>query len=664
MLDDGSRLFALRCLQSRPLVDAAALAVQTRYMPSTGAMFSFAQTPYLEAPTAALSDIAGTLGVVVKSPAQIGKSTMIENFLSWIVEYDRANTMVILDTQKSAEKMSRGRIRPFLRSRGIHNPANRASKGSDQSNSVVNIGLGAGANLFLCSAKSPSDLRSTPSKYCAFDEVDAWPSELKGEGDPLQNAIQRMMRFRGMYLITSTPTSFDGRVNQNFLIGTQETWGVFCGGCGAFMDVRYDDIDFSSSEPVYACKACGEVYTEEQIKRLRHGYSAPKNGAPLSDQYGRVLRSFEVFGTLCHHFYSWGYLKQLELSTLALGEASYQSFVNTRLAEVYRPRDELSVDAPDLMRLSSCGYGQDSIPLEVAFIVCGVDTHDTCLYCETCGFSADCKYMYGLDYSVLVGDPDGADVWAQFEDLFNREYTREDGTVMRPKFAFCDSGGHRTNAVYMHSYRNKRFLPIKGFVSGLKNAVDPLIGKQIKIKMNGGVKGRCTVQLVGVNAGKDALASAEILTLAGDKRLSYINGHGYDIDYFKGLLSEKRISGRWVAPRKGHTDNEPLDCRIYAMAAAKYYCEKYYLTGKDLEQDRGGMMARKKKHDMKPAGQEQASEESSETAVAISADEARIAVEKAEEAEEPHALADAGSLRDAYSKKAIREAIKKTFPHW
>lgn len=596
MFDDGERLYSLRCLQTRPMMNAADLAVSSRYMPSTSAMFSYDQTPYLYEPTAALSDIAGTMGVVVKSPAQVGKSTMIENFLSWIVEYDRANTMVILDTQKSAEKMSRGRIRPFLRTRGINNPGSSKLKDPDRSNSVVNIGLGSGANLLLCSAKSPSDLRSTPSKYCAFDEVDAWPYELKGEGDPLQNAIQRMMRFRGMYLMTSTPTLYDGRINQNYLLGTQETWGCVC-ECGSFLDVRFDDIDFSGSEPFYACKKCGCVYSEQDIKSLEHRFSDPKNSTPLDDQYGRILRSFEIFGTLCHHFYSWDYLKKMEIAALSLGEASYQSFRNTRLAEVYKPKDEITIQPPELMRLSMAGYTNDCLPGEVAFIVMGVDTHDSCLYCETCGFSADCKYMYGMDYSVLVGDPNEKEVWAAFEDLFNRTYTRCDGVIMRPVFAFCDSGGHRTNAVYMHSYRNRRFMPIKGYVSSGKNSVDPLIGKQQKYKLNGGIKGKCKVQLIGVNAGKDEIANSALLTIAGDKRLMYIKGCGYDIEYFSGLLSEKKINGKWIAPQKGHTNNEPLDCRVYALACARYYFDKYYSTGLDKEAQIVEMPKKKKRND-------------------------------------------------------------------
>lgn len=592
------RLFALQCLQMRPMCDAAQLAETTRFMPSTSSMFSFDQTPYLREPTANLADVATTCGVVVKSPAQVGKTTAIENFLSWIVEYDRANTMVILDTQKSAEKMSRNRLRPFLRTRGVNNPNNTSQKNPDKSNSVVNIGLGSGANLFLCSAKSPSDLRSTPCKYLCCDEVDAWPIELKGEGDPLQNAIQRMMRFRGMYLLTSTPTFFEGRIYQNYLLGTQQTWGVKC-NCGAFLDVRYDDIDFTTDPPTYHCKTCGAVFTERLIKSMHHCYSEPKNKAPLVDQYGRTLRSFEIFGTLCHQFYSWDYLKQLEIANLSLGEASFQSFRNTRLGEIYTPKDDISIDVLGLARVCADDYDHSSIPDDVEFIVMGIDTHDTCLYAETAGFSVDLKKIYGLRYDVLVGDPNEKDVWIALFELMKSEYKRKNGTMIQPRFAFCDSGGHRTNAVYMQSFRNRRFLPVKGYVSHQKNAPDPLIGRQQKLKMNAGIKGKCTVQFVGVNAGKDQLHQLEILTLAGDKRLFYPHPKhncGYDEEYFRGLLSEKKIGDKWIAPQKGHTNNEPLDCRVYAMACAEYYLKRYYLTGKDLE---AGDMAKKKNQEVK-----------------------------------------------------------------
>lgn len=593
MFYDDSRYYPIGILQQRPLMNAADLAVTTRYMPSTSTMFSYDQTPYLYDPTAALSDISGTCGVVIKSPAQVGKSTTIENFLAWIVEYDRANTMVILDTQKSAEKMSRNRIRPFLRTRGINNPDNTRGKDPDKSNSIVNIGLGSGANLFLCSAKSPSDLRSTPSKYCAFDEVDAWPDILQGEGDPLQNAIQRMMRFRGMYLLTSTPTDFEGRINQNFLLGTQQTWCAVC-LCGNLMDCRFDDIDYSGDIPTYHCRACGTVYSEAEIKALDHRYSEPKNDKPLIDQYGRTLKSYEVFGTLCHHFYTWDYLKQLEIAALQLGDASYQSFRNTRLGEIYKPSDEIDLEKNELMRRCiNRDLNPDCLPADIAGICLGVDTHDDCLYCFTAAFTLDAKKVYGLDYDILIGNPDESEVWQALREKMHTKYTLSDSRILMPSFACIDSGGHRTQAVYMHTFKEPRLMAIKGFVSNAKNKADPLVGDLKKYRFLGGVKGKCKVLQIGVNAGKDDLAAKCLAVCQGDDSLQYLPKKCFNAEYFQGLLSEKKIAGRWRA--KSHVRNEPLDAFVYALAAFCFWRDFYLLQNKDREASEGLKMAKKKK---------------------------------------------------------------------
>ena len=55
-----------------------------------------------------------------------------------------------------------------------------------------------------------------------------------------------------------------------------------------------------------------------------------------------------------------------------------------------------------------------------------------------------------------------------------------------------------------------------------------------------------------------------------------LNRTGYDIEYFRGLLSEKQVfktkrgqtSIEW---EKTYERNEPLDCRNYARAAYKYF---------------------------------------------------------------------------------------------
>ena len=391
---DESRLFPIGAFQLKPRVDVPTWACETRYMDSTSAMFSYDQTPFFFEPSHYMSDVAGTGCVILKTPAQVGKTESILNMFGWICEYDRANTMLVLDKKENGLKMSKNRIRPFLREVcGINNPDSSKVKDPDQSNAVCNIGLGRGANLLICSSKSASDLRSTPCKYMLMDELDAWPDELKGEGDPVQLALGRMMRFRGMAVMTSTPTSYDGRIMQQFLSGTRQTWCAVC-ECGACLPCRWDDIDFSEDIPTIVCAECGTIYSEADIIKRPHRYSDPQNEKPYIDEHKRVWRSYEVFGTLCHSFYTWDGLKRAEIQALSLGESSYQSFRNTKIAETYKPKDEIEIQMPELMRYSQSNYSPACLPNDIAFIVMGIDTHDSCLYCETCGFSDDLKRLH------------------------------------------------------------------------------------------------------------------------------------------------------------------------------------------------------------------------------------------------------------------------------
>ena len=588
-----TRLYQIPILNQKPLVDVSVWACQNRYMNNISEMFSYNQTPFFKEPASYMSDIATTGAVILKTPAQIGKTTCIENMFGWICEYDRANTMLVLDTQKSGEKMSKNRIRPFLRDVcGINNPRNTTNKGPDKSNSVMNIGLGRGANLLICSAKSASDLRSTPVKYLLMDELDAWPDELKGEGDPVLLALQRQMRFRGMAVMTSTPTDEDGRIYKQYTQGTMQSWVAVC-ECGQYLYCKWKDIQFDTDTPYVICPKCGQILSQDDVKCFRHIYTEPANLNAFKDEYKRVWRSYEIPGTLCHEFYTWDGLKRAEQQALALGESSYQSFVNTRLGDIYTPSYESQVEQTALQKAAIREYKPDeSIPDDVAFIVIGLDTHDSCLYCETVGVSDDLKRYYGLDYRVLPGDPNDGKCWELLNEIYKTEYTRDDGVVLKPLFGFGDSGGHRTNAVYKYAALNRRFMPVKGFVSGDSNKPDPLLRSMTEIKLVTGIKKTIKLYIIGVNAGKDMLLLQGIETVSGNNSLNYPVGFGYDDEYFNGLLSEKRVDGKWIATKK-YIANEPLDCRVYALACAEYYFNKYYITGKDPESR--GVMGRKKK---------------------------------------------------------------------
>ena len=514
------------------------------------------------------------------------------NMLGWIVEYDRANTLLIMDTKTSGIALSKNRIRPFLRDVcGLDYSKTASSKGKDNDHSMnaVDLGIGRGANVKIGSSRCAGDLCSTPVKYLLMDELDRWQQEIRGEGDPISLAFQRQLRFRGMTVMCSTPTLEDGRINKYFKQGTCETWCAVC-QCGAFMPCRWADIDWSDpSEPTIACKECGQVYTETDIKGLDHEYSPPANAEPFKDNFGRIWRSFEVFGTLCHSFYSWKSLRDYEIQALKTGEASYQSFVNTRLAEVYKPRDELSVELPALMRECRDDYSPYDLPVDVDFLCAGIDTHDNCLFVEVVGFSKDGREHWGVEYFVAPYDlqaPSG--IRDCLEMLATKAYARVDGVELKIALSFIDSGGHRTNEVYTMAARSSRMMAIKGIASS-RDKQDPLIRKLSKVSLNGNVKGKTHLLVLGVNAGKDALFDMEVRTITGDRCLHYWAGGGYDKTYFAGLLSEKKVGGKWIAPQRGSTPNEPLDCRVYAMAAAEYYLTKIIPRGLDPDYRRRNM---------------------------------------------------------------------------
>jgi phage terminase large subunit GpA-like protein len=77
---------------------------------------------------------------------------------------------------------------------------------------------------------------------------------------------------------------------------------------------------------------------------------------------------------------------------------------------------------------------------------------------------------------------------------------------------------------------------------------------------------------VGADTGKEAVYSRLALADAGPGYCHFPIGRGYDDEFFKGLVSERRVvkirAGRRTTEWKQvRARNEPLDVRVYATAA-------------------------------------------------------------------------------------------------
>lgn len=542
-----------------------------------GEKFSYKNRPYFREPTDAMGDNRHTCKVVVVSPSQIGKTTAVLNFLFWMITYDSDNTLIILDSSKTADKLAKVRIRPFLKDQVKLDSLQRGLQTEyDKSSSINNISLSAGKNLLLGSARSASDLCSFSCKWLLCDEVSRYPEVLDREGDPVILAEQRQETYtRPMAILTSTPTTEDCKIWQQYLIGTQNRWCAIC-ECGHYMPVHYRDIDFTDIDhPTYACPNCGTVYDEHTVQhKLKHGYAPDANPNPFTDKYGRICKSYHIPGTLVPERYTWKFLREKELAARQLGAGGYQSFVNTSLGEIYMPGVDESLDVNKMLQCRRY-FDKQHIPKWVHFVTAGIDTQDNRFEIIVLGSDVNRKHICFIERKVLLGDLRESKVWTDLLNYINDfRVTTRDGRTLPINVSCIDSGGHYTQDVYAFCLRSPRLRPVKGI--GTNSGGNDLIYKvsDVPVKAYGNGAGRIQLTLVNTYYAKDIIREQMLNIQSNSKESNWVISSDIDAQFdpvfFDQINSEfrenyKNGTYKWVC--KPGVRNEALDCTVYALTA-------------------------------------------------------------------------------------------------
>ena len=541
-----------------------------------GEKFSYKSRPYFRDPSDAMGDNLHNSRVVIVSPTQLGKTTAFLNYLYYIITYDPDNTLILLDSAKTAEKLMKIRIRPFLRSQvKLESLQKGNTLDYDKSSSTTNISLSAGKSILMGSARSASDLCSFTCKYLLCDEVSRFPTVVDKEGDPVILSMQRQETYmRSMCILTSTPTTEDCTIWQHYLLGTQNRWSAVC-ECGFHMSVDYKDIDFTDiNNPTYACPNCGTVYDEHTLQyKLKHEYAPDANPNPLKDKYGRVCKSYHIPGTLCPERYTWKYLKEKELAARATGPGAYQSFVNTSLGEIYYPGIDESIDINKILQCRRY-FDKLHIPKWVQFITCGVDTQDNRFEIIVIGSDKSRKHICFIERKIIPGDLRQSQVWNELLNYLNDfRCTTRDNRTLPIQICCIDSGGHFTQDVYAFCLRSPRLRPIKGL--GNCNSSTDLIYKvnEVPVKAYANGSGRIQLTIVNVNYAKDIIREQLLNIQSNSKESDWVISSdadaNFDTIFFDQMNAEFRESYqdkyKWVC--KPGVRNEALDCTVYALTA-------------------------------------------------------------------------------------------------
>lgn len=543
------------------------------------------RTPYMVEPMNAFSD-PRVREISVVAMSQVGKSEMELNIIGYIIDQDPGSVLYIQPNLDDAKKFSRLRIAPMIRDCDTLRAKVSEVRSRDAGNTVLQKTF-PGGMLTMVGSQSPSALASTPARYVLGDEVDRWALSAGSEGDPWALAAARTTTFYNAKMVAvSTPTIKGySRIEKLFLDGTQERWCSQCPSCGEWHNITFDDIKFdfdttgSGRRKSYTlhsvhwcCPSCGCLHTEAEMRAQPARWIAENPGA-----IERGRRSFWV-NAFSSPWRSWDkiVLKFLEVKN---DPEELKVFYNTVLGELWEDRGDLEDEDTMLARREDYGTAEDGTPVElpdgVLVLTCGVDTQDDRLEYEVVGHGHYGE-TWGIKKGIIMGDPNYDEPWERLDEVVSHVYKFRNGRGLTVSMTCVDSGGHKTQSVYMQTRARlqRRIFAIKGQGGdGIPYTKPP---SKVKIVVGGKTVGQTWLYSIGVDAGKAAIMAALKVQEAGPKYCHFPrdNDRGYDLTFFSGLLSEKLVMKtergrtRWAWEKlKGHERNEALDCRNYALAA-------------------------------------------------------------------------------------------------
>lgn len=514
-----------------------------------------------------------TKEVVVMASAQTGKSTIELILVGYLIDLAPCPMLWVAPTLEMAEATSKDRLAPMFRDSPCFKGKIKDPRSRDSGNTLLHKSY-PGGQLVLAGANSPASLASRPIQVVLVDEADRFPLSAGTEGDPIALAKKRTTTFWNRMVITvSTPTVKGvSRIEKAWAGSDQRRFYVPCPHCGFEQSLSWDnlryqgkgELDRPSNIPdvMYFCGACGAGIEEHhKAEMLAAGYW----------QAGR--ESGGIVGFHLNELYSpWKSWHDVALDFEAAKSdpMQFQVWVNTSLGEPFEPDTRTRYDWENLLyRSEESDYSQGSVPAGVLFMTAGVDVQGDRLEVGIFGWGEG-EECWLIGHYQVYGVPTDSAVWEKTEGLLNAQFDHPLGGKISVSRVFVDTG-FETHEVYGQVRMRRNWFAVKG-VAGDR----PIVGKPSLQEVNWRgerIKKGIKLYTVGIDKVKEVLLSRCRIDKPGPKYLHLPQDAGrFWCQGFAG--SEVRMQKH----RNGHpyyvwetvqgVRNEPLDCAVYAFAAA------------------------------------------------------------------------------------------------
>lgn len=539
------------------------------------------RVPYLREILDAASDPT-VERITIQAASQVAKSELLLSVIGYYAHQEPAPILLVQATELAMRGFSKERVAPMFSA----SPVLRGmlSEGARDPNNTIMLRQFPGGMLACAWAGSASSLASRPIRVVLGDELDRWPDTTGRDGDPWAQAVQRTSNFFNRKIIAVSTPTIDGfsAIARLYEDSDQRRYHVPCPRCGAQQALEWSGIIYKRDDGTanlddvhYRCAHCqGRIAERDRPTMIAMGEW--KAEVP-----GHRHRGYQI-SALYSPWVSWRDLAaEWVKATTERDKRGLQEFVNLRLGETWTEASErITIEALEKNRSDY----EAEIPDGTLLLTAGVDVQDNRLEVEVVGWGVG-KESWGIAYEVIAGDTATADPWARLDAFLARAWARADGRTLGVWCACVDSGGHRTTEVYefARARLTRNIFAIKGYAGA---------GRSIVGKATTSNQLRIPLYPVGSDTGKEAIYSRLALTEPGPGYCHFPLGRGYDDEFFKGLISEKRVvkvrGGRRTTEWKQiRARNEPLDVRVYATAAMEILVPDFAALAVAEEQSRG-----------------------------------------------------------------------------
>ncbi len=510
---------------------------------------------------------------------QVGWSEILNNIIGYFIDADPKPIMLVQPTDGTAKDYSKKRIAPMIASCPALKSRVREST-SRRAGNTMQLKEFPGGSLKITGANSGAGLRSDPIAILLMDEVDAYPYDVEGEGDPVEIATRRTDTFDDAKILKgSTPAKPTGisKIEAEWERSDQRRFHVHCPFCDHLQVLWWRDPLTQAHRLVwekdekgapragtvrFLCAGCGQGIDEKYKQRMLDG------GRWIAAHRDRIgIVGFHINALYSPWRQIWHELAQ-EWVDAQDNPEKLRTFVNLRLGETWDEGGQ-SFGA-HILAARREEYAAPA-PIGVGVLVAAADVQHNRIEAQVMGFGAG-EECWLLAHEIFWGNPGvqrdpetGFDVWEQLDEFFLQEWKHEKGMKMSPSIALVDSGAHADSVydyVLPRQSTHRRVFACKG--------VDYLARPGL---VQQGFTKRAHIRLfsIATYAAKDRLFARMKIPRPGP---GYLHLPDWVMqEYLEQLTGEKKISVRDRRTRrtkyvyvKTYPRNEALDLTVYCHA--------------------------------------------------------------------------------------------------